>query len=579
MCGILCSVNFSSGEPVDDNALNAQLQSLQKANAERGPDSSVWYHTRVEAKDPMHRNVDIACYSSVLHLRGDTVTRQPLVSADGNILCFNGEIFEGLDINEHENDASKLFGLLNASGSDGIAEVLGSVEGCYAFVFYHNSSKRLFFGRDPLGRRSLLLHIPVTSNDSLVITSVGGSDVPQMSFEEVCTDMIMCLDLMTNTRSTNLPSSAFVTPLSEVPRKLESRVFTRIPKLNVTWTETEPQIQTIDDQILPSHALHGLTSQFIRTLEESVRLRVKDIPYQADGNIARVAILFSGGIDCTVIALLADRHVPPSEPIDLLNVAFENPRKLRNQSRTGKVKAGQNSTTQKVVDPYAVPDRESGLEELDELRTLCPGRIWNFVEVNVDFEEAKSAQKKVLSLMYPRQTVMDLSLALALYFASRGKGRVLNPETRQSATYISTARVILSGLGADELLGGYGRHRTAYQIGGWSKVIDELQLDLDRIPTRNLGRDDRVISSHGKETRYPFLSIPFVSFAAGLPVQVKIDPRLPLGCGEKMILRLAAARLGLKLASTRKKRAMQFGSRSARMEGDQKGHLLVDAES
>ena len=28
---------------------------------------------------------------------------------------------------------------------------------------------------------------------------------------------------------------------------------------------------------------------------------------------------------------------------------------------------------------YNVPDRLSGLEELGELRRLCPGRQWNFV--------------------------------------------------------------------------------------------------------------------------------------------------------------------------------------------------------
>lgn len=106
----------------------------------------------------------------------------------------------------------------------------------------------------------------------------------------------------------------------------------------------------------------------------------------------------------------------------------------------------------------------------------------------------------------------------------------------------------------------------------------QLQLELDRIPTRNLGRDDRVISSHGKETRHPFLSLSVVSFLAQLPVHIKMDPRLEQGVGDKMLLRLAARKVGLVEASTRKKRAMQFGSHSARMipgEGDKKGDLLL----
>ena len=35
-----------------------------------------------------------------------------------------------------------------------------------------------------------------------------------------------------------------------------------------------------------------------------------------------MAVLFSGGLDSTVLAALAHRHVPPGEPIDLLNVCF-----------------------------------------------------------------------------------------------------------------------------------------------------------------------------------------------------------------------------------------------------------------
>jgi asparagine synthetase B (glutamine-hydrolysing) len=174
---------------------------------------------------------------------------------------------------------------------------------------------------------------------------------------------------------------------------------------------------------------------------------------------------------------------------------------------------------------------------------------------------------------------------MALYFAARGVGVVRSSPTAHPERYTSTARVLLNGLGSDELLGGYGRHRTAYGTGGWQAVIDEvryqrivsvycpncvmygqLQLEMDRIPTRNLGRDDRVISAHGKETRHPFLSLDVVNFLVGLPVHVKLDPRLEVGIGDKMLLRLASRKMGLVEASTRKKRAMQFGTHAARME-------------
>lgn len=109
-----------------------------------------------------------------------------------------------------------------------------------------------------------------------------------------------------------------------------------------------------------------------------------------------------------------------------------------------------------------------------------------------------------------------------------------------------------------------------------TKLYPQLQEEIDRIPVRNLGRDDRVISSHGKETRHPFLSLTLVSFLASLPVHLKMDPRGELGTGDKMLLRLATYKLGLVEASCRKKRAMQFGSHSARMDGEKRGDVDLE---
>ena len=66
------------------------------------------------------------------------------------------------------------------------------------------------------------------------------------------------------------------------------------------------------------------------------------------------------------------------------------------------------------------------------------------------------------------------SLAVALYFAARGIGKVRSYPEAEATPYMSTARVLLNGLGSDELLGGYGRHRTAFRCGGWQAVVDEV---------------------------------------------------------------------------------------------------------
>lgn len=110
-----------------------------------------------------------------------------------------------------------------------------------------------------------------------------------------------------------------------------------------------------------------------------------------------------------------------------------------------------------------------------------------------------------------------------------------------------------------------------------SHPLLQVQLDIDRLPSRNLGRDDRIISSHSVESRYPFLALSFINYLSALPIERKMDLRYAeprseteLARGDKMLLRLAARRLGLEGASGRKKRAMQFGSRSAKMEVEDK---------
>lgn len=75
---------------------------------------------------------------------------------------------------------------------------------------------------------------------------------------------------------------------------------------------------------------------------------------------------------------------------------------------------------------------------------------------------------------------------MAFWFASRGVGQI-KMEDGEMTPYTSQAKVLLSGLGADEQLGGYSRHKDQFSASGWEGLIEELQLDLDRISTRNLG--------------------------------------------------------------------------------------------
>lgn len=107
-------------------------------------------------------------------------------------------------------------------------------------------------------------------------------------------------------------------------------------------------------------------------LVESLQARVLGIPLPpaATTSDARLAVLFSGGLDCTVVARLASDLVPPDQPIDLINVAFENPRI-----------AAQNPGKSQDALYELCPDRITGRKSFAELVAACPSRCWRLLTV------------------------------------------------------------------------------------------------------------------------------------------------------------------------------------------------------
>ncbi len=113
-----------------------------------------------------------------------------------------------------------------------------------------------------------------------------------------------------------------------------------------------------------------LASSLLQKLHDSMAPRVLSLSESQPS--VRLAILFSGGLDCTILAMLAHHLLPLSETIDLINVAFENPRK-----------SAYLNATEQVSDPYMIcADRINSRNTFKQLVELTGyKRRWRLLEV------------------------------------------------------------------------------------------------------------------------------------------------------------------------------------------------------
>ncbi|KAF9895444.1 hypothetical protein FE257_000350 [Aspergillus nanangensis] len=531
MCGIFFSL--STSRPVSPNDETCCLL------RNRGPDS-FQEHT-------LHQDVRIKQAE-------DQKPVSPIVDgASQSVLCWNGDAwkYEGEPI--RGNDAQFIFNLLlqaanspaGASVDDRdtvqrVLDVIGSTSGPFAFVFYDAVNLRLYFGRDCLGRRSLLQGLD--DSGALKICSICDG-TSSTHFEEIDTDGVHMVDL---TRQKN-----------------------PIPRMNKSIPESIPPRLSVDS---PS------VSMLEQKIRKSLALRIQNVrepPGFTPQSNAKVAVLFSGGLDCTLLARLSHELLPVEETIDLLNVAFENPRVAAAAAAAKEKEKGEPKPTLSIYE--SCPDRMTGRAAFSELQLICPDRNWRFVAIDIPYVETVAHRDTVKRLMRPHNTEMDLSIACALYFASRGKGTAIHShqDNATAVPYTTPARVLLSGLGADELFAGYSRHGVAFSRNGFEGLIDEIDLDVSRLGKRNLGRDNRVLAHWEREARFPYLDEDFVSWVVQMPVWEKCGFGVPETDdahdglyldSEKKSLRLVALRLGMVNVSREKKRAIQFGSRTAKME-------------
>lgn len=214
MCGIL----FSSDRESNHSVCDRLLECIRR----RGPDHVG--HIVVN-----HSNGFCSFVSSLLSLRGKSLVTQPLRDPQtGSILCWNGEAWKIDDTLIAENDAQTVFdSLLQAvskdpsQGIDGqerlddaVVRLFSRLSGPYAFIFYNARHGSVYYGRDRLGRRSLLKSN--TREGGITVSSVC-SGPTTASWAEVEADGIYVIHLGNTSESTGIVERRITWPETKDP--------------------------------------------------------------------------------------------------------------------------------------------------------------------------------------------------------------------------------------------------------------------------------------------------------------------------------------------------------------------------
>ncbi|CAD5230501.1 unnamed protein product [Bursaphelenchus okinawaensis] len=431
----------------------------------------------------------------------------------------------------------------------------------FAFVFHKDGE--LVFGRDIFGRRSLIIcgNTNLKEGEIEIRHGFNGQDVAKLEngqtrAEEVPVGTIFHLK---NVPEPKITDTSFIFSYnSNTWENITTEIYTYYPvnppysdaynllNANVTHLDSTSYIKPSCD-FSDGDGDRDFESVARKLIDEMKKATV-DI-FQPDLVIPdhhlsgpvnmpeQVSVSFSGGVDSLFVTVIAATVFPEVKQFNLINTLFGDTEEDQDKAH----------------------DRKKGREAFE---WLCEyfGPKFSMIEVNVPREDIEKHRSTIRTVMYPKDTVLDESLASVVWFGSRGKGKQVFYKDHQGLEF-KPSPFAFCGSGSDELLGGYARHRTYYEKGGWESLHEGLEAEICRIGERNFGRDDRITMSNGVALIAPFMHDSFVKWITAVPLPYRVDFREPRGIGEKKLLRVAMRLLGLPphLTDTPKK-AMQFGS-------------------
>ncbi|KAH0479103.1 MAG: uncharacterized protein KVP18_000975 [Porospora cf. gigantea A] len=600
------------------------------------PDSDVTWDTLLEClsrRGPDHQQEvtgqRITHYSSVLHIRGRA--EQPLVD-ENVVLCYNGELYgwepsgEFIPLPATVSDTSFVYSRLQevhrAEPSPeelaaGVRDFLESLRGEFAVVASFPKLGLTFVARDQWGRRSLVLSVV---EGQLAVVSAGpghrhalelpcdglycirDAGITRLEWKRPATfwmrshgraHHLEILHLLTEAVTCRLAQKTAVMFSGGIDSALlaviASRASREVVLLNVSFAAGNILAPDRISALLCYEEMRSLLGDLCPPLLLVDAIEVDCLPHRdallncslvtsntdMDSNIACALHYGCGSGDGVTVRRLQPDVYDTDAWRDLKSSVMNAPdyvvslRPLKSSKVT--------TPTRCVVDHCGLmANSPCGLCRLccKALKFVVQSGSTQVPPLNRLVPPSMRANAVVLVNELRLPCVTSCSTHKWNHLPNRKHGGVVASLALPTEAWAEdTPRVVLLGTGADELFGGYCRHTTALMHGGVEGQRLEQTKDLQRLWLRNLGRDDRAVGFAGRESRLPYLDeglLRYVltrDFASLFPHSLldKYNTQSRAKDWTKPLLRNALVSLGLPVTACFKKRAIQFGTRIAKV--------------
>ena len=245
----------------------------------------------------------------------------------------------------------------------------------------------------------------------------------------------------------------------------------------------------------------------LETNKERAKRKLKNLIEKAiinrAENIGKFGILFSGGVDSTLIAFICKKY---NYDFTCFTIGLENSQDIEYAKR--------------IAEKY-------GFNLKYKILTL---------------EEFENVIKETIKILQGNEIVW-VSVGSVVYATAL-------------LAVQDNIKILFGGLGTEEIFAGYQRHEEALKNNYFEDVHKESWNGLKNMWSRDLLRDSKIAKHLGIELRTPYMDLNLIKAAMNINPMYKLDKN-----NKKIILREIAEDFGLdKEFAWRKKKAAQYGS-------------------